>query len=464
LTRTEALSLTQFVDAVASKAKPWYSIDIDHEIITLLTVVRGTRLQASTFDRLTLRGTTSLGSNVQVAVDTNVRDAETLRRVIAHAGMQATPPPPPAEIDPDDIGLALLRARTYLPVTLWHETTAAALNAPPTDIIARILPLLQHGAFIGSATCAAVGHATLRYFSEDVHSWGEETDSELAVTVYAADGKTTGWSGQACRDITQLDSVRVVHEAIDMAQRNRGGSRVEPGRYTAILSSTAVGQLLAQSGPLFNRDSLGPFHIFDKTADGHQYRLGQKVFDARLTLTSDPTDPEFGDFPFFHDCIPTGKAAWVKDGVLTTMSVAPISALRAGLTPLKDPPAIKMFGGTTSLEQMIASCERGLYVHRFSGVNLTDQQSGSMTGNTRDGCWFIKNGKIVTPTTNFRIYQSPFASFNKVLALGPASRVAFGFTSTTRGGDPLERWLLPPVSAPLMMVEDFNFSALSDAV
>jgi hypothetical protein len=56
--------------------------------------------------------------------------------------------------------------------------------------------------------------------------------------------------------------------------------------------------------------------------------------------------------------------------------------------------------------------------------------------------------------------------FNRLIAVGTPERVAFGFNSS---GSPhryerLEDWPPPPVIAPPLMVRDFNFTALSDAI
>jgi hypothetical protein len=66
---------------------------------------------------------------------------------------------------------------------------------------------------------------------------------------------------------------------------------------------------------------------------------------------------------------------------------------------------------------------------------------------------------------NFRILESPFFFMNRIQALGPTARAPFGYTppaSTENLSD--VTWPRPPIVAPPMMVSDFNFSALADAV
>jgi predicted Zn-dependent protease len=120
-----------------------------------------------------------------------------------------------------------------------------------------------------------------------------------------------------------------------------------------------------------------------------------------------------------------------------------------------------MSGGTTTIEEMIAQCARGIYVHRLSTISVVDGYSGMLDGFTRDGCLLIKDGAIKGPTTDFRFHESPVFAFNRVLALGTPRRVAFGFTPRDAGAT--QSWPYAPVIAPPIMVRDFNFSALADS-
>ena len=116
-----------------------------------------------------------------------------------------------------------------------------------------------------------------------------------------------------------------------------------------------------------------------------------------------------------------------------------------------------------TLQEMIASCKEGIYVNRFSDVHMVNQESGLTTGVTRDGCFFVKDGKISKAVKNFRFLESPFFFLNKVEAIGTAERAAFGYTPPARG-EGYALWPRPPIIAPPMMVNDFNFSALADFV
>jgi predicted Zn-dependent protease len=74
-----------------------------------------------------------------------------------------------------------------------------------------------------------------------------------------------------------------------------------------------------------------------------------------------------------------------------------------------------------------------------------DQQTVLVTGLTRDGTFYVENGRIVHAVKNFRFNESPVIMLNNIDALGAPVRT---------GGN-----LIPP-----MRVRDFTFSSLSDAV
>ena len=111
-----------------------------------------------------------------------------------------------------------------------------------------------------------------------------------------------------------------------------------------------------------------------------------------------------------------------------------------------------MPGGTASEDELIAGVKRGILVTRFWYIREVDPRTLVLTGLTRDGTFLIENGKIVRPVKNFRFNESPVAMLNNIEAMGQSER-AIGSESTEL-----------PVSVPPLLVRDFTFSSLSDAV
>ncbi len=75
-----------------------------------------------------------------------------------------------------------------------------------------------------------------------------------------------------------------------------------------------------------------------------------------------------------------------------------------------------------------------------------------MTGLTRDGVFWIENGKIVRPVQNFRWNDSPVAVLKNVIAMSAATRVA---SRESQSGNAV---------VPALKVKEFSFTSVSDAV
>jgi predicted Zn-dependent protease len=181
-----------------------------------------------------------------------------------------------------------------------------------------------------------------------------------------------------------------------------------------------------------------------------------------VTITSDPADPEGGCLPFFRDGSdgsPILPMTWVERGVLTNLAFNPQSAAYHGVHPANEVPfAMRLGQGTTAVDAMIAACREGVYVNRVANVELLNPRSGVMSGVTQGGCFLVKDGKLAKPVKNMRFVESPFIFLNNLIDIGTSHRAALGYTP---GG---EEWPLPPVIVPPIMVRDFNFTMLADAV
>ncbi len=61
------------------------------------------------------------------------------------------------------------------------------------------------------------------------------------------------------------------------------------------------------------------------------------------------------------------------------------------------PMNLEMAAGDASLDELIGSVTRGVYVTRFHYVNVEDPISVLLTGMTRDGTFLIENGRLTRP-------------------------------------------------------------------
>jgi predicted Zn-dependent protease len=316
-----------------------------------------------------------------------------------------------------------------------------------------VVPLM---ASVKKAGMVAAGYIQVSAHGRAVmDTWGHAlyypyTLAQYSVTVRDPKGIGSGWAGVDWSDWTKIDAQKLSDIALDKCLRSRNPVAVEPGRYTTILEPQAVANLcdsimqsldrqLAESGN-------GPF------AAGHgNSRIGEKVFDERITISADPMDSDLGFPPFSNAGNVYHPVTWVQNGVLKELAYfRPYGIRTLGKnTGLPNSGAYRMSGGTTSIDEMIATTKRGVLVTRFWGVHVLDPQSLLSTGYTRDGLWLIENGKISKPIKNFRFTESPMFVLNNVEQLGVPQRVFH----------PQAPVVVPPIKA-----RDFSFTALSEAI
>jgi len=464
-----------------------YGVFIEHTSRAVTSVVHGHTPVRTVGDEFTIGFRSLFGSGYPLNITTNELSAASLERIVNRA-IALTPPAPPAqdaeEPDPDAKDLFTFNKREFTPVSLWHDSTARAVESPADvdDIVATI----EQAGLHGSVTAVQSARSMLYMYKAGLTAWSHETDSELAVTARSQDDQASGWAGIAHRDWNKVSAARgaVAQRAIDWAQRAVHPSAVEPGRRTAILGPMAVAQLMQALATAFDGGSVkigaSPFslHPGRRAEQGRWSLVGERIFDARLRFSSDPTDPDGGFPPFFEQGgmypygLPYPAMTWIEAGVLKELA---FNTEFPGRQWSERPYSVRveaMPGTTTStIEEMIAACEEGIYVNRFGTLSPTNyQDGGEHTGVTRDGCFFIKNGKIDRPVKNFRILEGPAGVMKRVQMIGTPTRVALGqpwaISSNWVDEVPIRgrwgRWPQLPIIVPPLMVTDFNFVALAD--
>jgi len=100
-----------------------------------------------------------------------------------------------------------------------------------------------------------------------------------------------------------------------------------------------------------------------------------------------------------------------------------------------------------TVEQMIASTERGILVTRLWYIREVDPYEKIVTGMTRDGTFLIEGGKLVCGLRNFRFNQSLIEMLSQVEAMSTPVR--------TSGEESLD------MVVPAMKIRDFNFTEVT---
>jgi predicted Zn-dependent protease len=286
--------------------------------------------------------------------------------------------------------------------------------------------------------------------SKGLFAYQAGTSTNYTLTVRTTDGTGSGWAGADHPVWTQLDVKGVAQRAIEKARLSRNPVAIEPGRYTVILEPQAVGdlvQLLAFA--LDARSADEGRSAFSKQGGGT--KIGEKVVDERVTLFSDPADPQLLSNVFDGQGLPAHRVAWIENGILKRLTYSRFWAQKKGQQPDAGTNAVKLAGGAQTQEELIASTPRGVLVTHLFYLRQTDPRTVMYTGLTRDGTFLIENGKVTKSIKNFRFNESPLLMLNNLEGIGKAVRVA----GTEAGGD---------VVMPPLKIRDFNFTSLSDAV
>jgi len=326
-------------------------------------------------------------------------------------------------------------------------------------------PLLDAG-LTASAFVGVYAQSQVYADKQGITAAGQATDSEIVVTGWTEDRSGSGWAGQAARDWGRLTPDTVARRAIELTMRSAHPVAFEPGRYTVILDRPAVAQIVHAMGFAFNAYNTlgGQTPLYNRRT--RRSRLGERIMDARFMLSSDPNDLDTGFLPFNGgNGMPLIPMIWVDHGVHVNLGFGAEFAASMGYAQPNDAQTalrLQCVDGTTThtIEEMITTCERGIYVTRLTDIDIDDPDPtiGMLTGLTSGGCFLIRNGKLDKPIKNLRFRESPWIFLNRVDAIGTSERAAFGFAPWAGG------WPIDPIVVPPLMIRDFNFTALAEAV
>jgi predicted Zn-dependent protease len=280
--------------------------------------------------------------------------------------------------------------------------------------------------------------------SEGLFAYERSTGLDFSVTMRTQDGTGSGYVSRDYNDVEQFDSAEMSQIALDKALMSRNPKAIEPGKYTVILEPTAAVQLLQNM--LFNMGarSADEGRSFLSKAKG-ETKVGEKIVDERVTIYSDPTNERVPASAWDGEGRPRERTAWIENGVVKNLYYSRFWAQKQGVQATPSPANGIMEGGDATVEEMIAGTDRGILVTRLWYIRTVDPQTLLYTGLTRDGTFYIENGKIAYPVKNFRFNESPVIMLNNLEELGAPIRV---------NGS-----LVPP-----MKIRDFTFTSLSDAI
>ena len=347
--------------------------------------------------------------------------------------------------------------REYVPTLgaiTYPEAAGFAMTTADVDVKARaaaldhVLTACRAAKVIGagfhtaraSATAAATANGNRRYFPS--------SEAALSVTARSTGGTGSGYYAADHFDLARLDTQQVAAQAVDKAVRSRDPKPIEPGTYPVILEPQAVADLMGFLVNGFDARTADEGRSAFSAKEG-KTRLGEKLFNERISLYSDPMHRELPAVPSTNEGVPASKLTLIGSGVLDNLEYSRFWAQERKREPTPGPVNYIMESSQppVSTDAMIKGMERGLMISRFWYVRLVDPRTIVLTGLTRDGLWWIDKGKISHPVRNLRFNQSVLAM------LAPWNVEAIGASRR-----------LSPLMVPALKLAAFTFTSISDAI
>ena len=288
----------------------------------------------------------------------------------------------------------------------------------------------------------------------------------LELNAKTPDFVDSAWVGVATRDFTDVD-VPALHA--EVAERLGWSARkveLPAGRYETLLPPSAVADLMIYlHWTATAREAEEGRTVF--SAPGGGTRVGQRLSDLPLTLSSDPDHPGLECTPFvattaeegdpqsvFDNGLVVPPADWVRDGELTELVRSRGWAARTGQQPRSDVDNLILTGeGTATLAEMIAGTQRGLLLTCLWYIREVDPERLLLTGLTRDGVYLVEDGRVTAAVNNFRFNESPVELLGRITEVGRTE-----LTLCREWNDFFTRTAMPAVR-----VADFTMSTVSQA-
>lgn len=401
-------------------------------------------------DNATLTVSSRFGKRA-ASVGTNVLDDAGLARAVETSERLAKLAPENPEL------MSLLPAQAYADVPAYAESSAGLDAVRRADAVRNATAESNRAGLMASGLVHRVAGAQAVANSAGLFGYHASTTAVHTMTVRSPDGKGSGWAGTAHNDWTRATSAaQLAARAVRKAHGTRAATALEAGKYTVVLEPTAVGNLVSLLAFAMNaRPADEGRSFFSKRGGGN--KVGEKVVDERVTISSDPQDADLLTSPFTGEGLTVGRTVWVENGVLKNLAYDRFWADKQGVkpTPFAGGYRLEGTGAAQSLEELIKGVDRGLLVTRFWYIRGVDQRTLLYTGITRDGVFLIEKGEVSRAVNNFRFNESPVAMLNNLVAVGKPERVSSSESGDVGG---------PAVVVPPLVIKDFSFTSVSEAV
>lgn len=250
------------------------------------------------------------------------------------------------------------------------------------------------------------------------------TNDVLCDIVVLGPDNSRGFAFNCARDAANIDFTNITMEAIEKCKLSRNPVDIAPGKYPVIFESYAVCDFVFYlSYLMFKGDT------YEEKRSPVSGKLDQKIFSDKFSLVDEP----YGLLPYPFDMEGTTKKTLplIDKGVLKNICYNSFAAKKYNKKPTGHywggflwgpygesvPINVKMTSGSSRIEDMVQSIDKGVYVTRVHYVNIAHPMTATLTGLTREGAFWIENGKISKALKTARFTQSMMETFNNIDAV-----------------------------------------------
>ena len=397
---------------------------------------------------------------------TNMFDDESLRNVIKASEDLARVQEPDADLLPvptnGNAGAGIPAPPESALPSRHFEQTAALAPAQRSESVGKIVSIAQKHKLTAAGIFSSAETVEGIINSRGLSEWHTQTSAEISITMLAPD--SSGWQKANSPNAANLNAERLAEIAAKKAVESAAPRELQPGKYTVILEPAAV---LDTVGFAFY--DFGGLAILDQRSFLSN-RIGTQLFGDDISIWDDVAHPLQSGSPFDGEGMQRQKLQLVEDGVVKRLVYARATAEKmkrsehagkVGLieatghgfpipNEIGEAPMNIVFAAPRdpkTVEQMVASTERGILVTRLWYIREVDPYEKILTGMTRDGTFLVENGTIVCGIRNFRFNQSLIEMLSNVEQMSSPVR--------TSGEESFD------MVVPAMKVQDFNFTEVT---
>jgi PmbA protein len=392
---------------------------------------------------------------------TNRFDDQSLKDVVKASEDLARVQEPDADLLPmPNVGEGA-RATQAVPSRHFAET-AAVTPEQRADGVGKIVAIAQKHKLTTAGIFSSAESIEGIFNSRDLSNWHTQTSAEISITMLAPD--SSGWQKSNSPNVANLNPQALAEIAAKKAAESGNPREIAAGKYTVILEPSAV---LDMTGFMFF--DFGGLAILDQRSFLNN-RIGNNLFGKNISIWDDVVHPLQSGPSFDGEGLRRQKVQLVENGVVKRLVYARASAEKMRQSEYADkvgpieptghgfPVPNEMGEGPMNIvfepprdpktvDQMIASTERGILVTRLWYIREVDPYEKILTGMTRDGTFLVENGKVVCGVRNFRFNQSLIEMLSNVEQMSTPVR--------TSGEESFD------MVVPAMKVDGFNFTEVT---